>query len=375
MRKLAILIVFACTAFGQRHKLEEVDAEKPEGKLLQQIMQESDAAKKTTLMEQFATEFPKLETTAWVLEQLQGVYVKANDPDKIISAGQRLLTLDPDDPEAALQALKAAEAKKDIPLIISLSDKTAANARKMAARPQPTDAEQVATWKGELEYAKQVATYADYALFRAAAESRDPKQVIQLAELLEQRSPTSEYMPKVRDVLFVAYRQAGANDKAVALAEKLIAAGSTNEDMLLVVVDSYAQSKKEPEKIHTYSAKIVEIMGSKPKPEGMSDADWTNRKNLVTGLAYYMNGKQYSVEAKYPQADKELRSALPLVEGNANMKAEVLFLLGFANSKMGTERQQDAANYFRACAAMQSPFKAQATKNLAVIQQQYRGIK
>jgi tetratricopeptide (TPR) repeat protein len=375
MRKLAILIVFACTAFGQRHKLEEVDAEKPEGKLLQQIMQESDAAKKTTLMEQFATEFPKLETTAWVLEQLQGVYVKANDADKIISAGQRLLTLDPDDPEAALQALKAAEAKKDIPLVISLSDKTAANARKMAAKPQPAEADQVETWKHEIEYAKQVGTYADYALFRAAAETRDPKQVIQLAELLEQRSPTSEYLPKTRDILFVAYRQANANDKAVALAEKLIAGGSTNEDMLLVVVDNYAQNKKEPEKIHSYSTKIVEVMGSKPKPEGVSDADWTNRKNLVTGLAYYMNGKQYSVEAKYPQADKELRSALPLVEGNANMKAEVLFLLGFANSKMGTEKQQDAANYFRACAAMQSPFKAQAAKNLAVIQQQYRGIK
>ena len=375
MRKLAILMVFAWTVFGQRHKLEEVDAEKPEGKLLQQIMQESDAAKKTTLMEQFATEYPKLETTGWVLEQLQGIYVKANDPDKIISAGQRLLTLDPDDPEAALQALKAAETKKDIPLIISLSDKTAAAAKKMADKPQPAQADQVETWKHEVDYAKQVGTYADYALFRAAAESRDPKVVIQLAELLEQRSPKSEYLPKARDVLFVAYRQAGANDKAVALAEKLIAEGSLSEDMLLVVVDSYAQSKKEPEKIHTYSAKIVEIMGSKPKPEGMSDADWTKRKNLVTGLAYYMNGKQYSTEAKYSQADKDLRSALPLVESNPNMKAEVLFLLGFANSNMGAEKQQEAANYFRACAAMTSPFKAQASKNLAVIQKQYRGIK
>ena len=51
--------------------------------------------------------------TPWVLEQLQGIYVKANEPDKIIAAGDKLLALDPDDPEAALQCLKAAETKKD----------------------------------------------------------------------------------------------------------------------------------------------------------------------------------------------------------------------------------------------------------------------
>ena len=103
MRTLVILIAFSLAAFGQRHKLEEVDAEKPEGKLLQQIMQENDPAKKTALMEQFAGEFPKAEQTAWVLEQLQGYYVKANQPDQIIAAGDKLLAVDPDDPEAALQ--------------------------------------------------------------------------------------------------------------------------------------------------------------------------------------------------------------------------------------------------------------------------------
>ena len=46
MRTLAILIAFSLAAFGQRHKApEEVDAEKPDGKLMQQIMQESDPGK------------------------------------------------------------------------------------------------------------------------------------------------------------------------------------------------------------------------------------------------------------------------------------------------------------------------------------------
>ena len=59
MRLVLIIVACAAAAFGQRHKIEEVNAEKPEGKLLQQIMQENDAAKKTALLDQFAGEFPK----------------------------------------------------------------------------------------------------------------------------------------------------------------------------------------------------------------------------------------------------------------------------------------------------------------------------
>ena len=128
MRLVLIFVACAAAVFGQRHKIEEVNAEKPEGKLLQQIMQENDAAKKTALLDQFGGEFPKHEPRRWVLEQLQGVYVKANEPDKVISAGDKLLALDPDDPEAALQCLKAAETKKDVAAIKKYATMTWANA-------------------------------------------------------------------------------------------------------------------------------------------------------------------------------------------------------------------------------------------------------
>src|SRR5262249_6311173 len=160
--------------------------------------------------------------TPWILEQLQGLYVKANNPEKIIATGERLLAIDADDPEAALQTLKAAEAKKDLPKILAFAGKTSVNARKMANAPQPKDADEVGACKNSVDYAKQVATYADYALFRVAAESRDPKVVIEFAEALEKQNAQSEYMPKIREAMFVAYRQSGQNDKAVALSEKAI---------------------------------------------------------------------------------------------------------------------------------------------------------
>jgi hypothetical protein len=57
-------------AWSQRHKIGEVNGEKPEGQLLQQIGQESDAAKKVALMEQFIGQYPKHEAAGWVLEQM-----------------------------------------------------------------------------------------------------------------------------------------------------------------------------------------------------------------------------------------------------------------------------------------------------------------
>ena len=378
MRTLAILAIFAATAFGQRHKPPAVvDAEKPEGKLLQQAMQESDPAKKNALMEQSANENLKSENAPWVIENIQAYYVKAGQPDAVIAWGDKLLVVDPDDPEPALQALKAAETKKDTALIKKYGEITARNAKKLAAAPQPKEAD-AASWKADVDYAKQVGQYAEYALFRAAAESRDPKTTIELGETLETVSPDSQYAAQARDPLFLAYRQTGANDKAIALAEKTLASEQKNEDMLLVVSDYYLQQKKEPEKIHAYSAKVVEIMSAKPKPEGMSDADWNTRKNAVLGLAYFMSGKEYSAENKHPQTDQQLRKALPLVESTPALKAETLFLLGLANYRMaGTspERAQDSANFFRACSTIKSPFQAQAGTNLKKIMTEYHGIK
>ena len=105
MRTLIVFVAFICAAFAQRHKIENVDTGKPEGKLLQQILQESDGAKRKPLLEQFATEYPKHDGAAWVFEQLQEIAVKAGDADQILAAGDKLLAIDPNDPEAGLQSL------------------------------------------------------------------------------------------------------------------------------------------------------------------------------------------------------------------------------------------------------------------------------
>jgi tetratricopeptide (TPR) repeat protein len=204
-------------------------------------------------------------------------------------------------------------------------------------------------------------------------QATDPRKKIVLIEDLQQRNPQSQYLVQVQPMQFQAYRQAGDTDKAVALAEKILATDQTNEDVLLVVADSYLQKGKDPGKVVAYSTKMIDVMNSKAKPEGVSDADWENRKKTITGLGHFMIGKLNFNEKKYGPADKELRVALPMVEGNADLKAETLFLLGFSNYKM--ENIMEALKFNQQCAAIKSRFQAQAAKNVTVIKSQYRAVK
>src|SRR5581483_5142703 len=339
-----VLMVAAATVSAQRHKLGEVNAEKPEGQLLQQIGQESDPAKKLALMEEFAGKYPQHEGAAWVYEQMEAAYLKAGQPDKAIAIGEKLIVLDPNDVETAHETLKAAEAKKDPDLILKWALITSKAARNVAASPQPKEEAEVEHWKQRVDYAKQVETYTDYSLYAASLQASDPQKKIALLEGLDQKSPSAEYVAKAQPMLFLAYRQANQNDKAVALAEKAASSGSANEDMLLVLADD-ALRKKNAEKVHSYSAKLIEMMNAKPKPDGVSDADWQNRKNTFIGMGHYFNGKQYMAQNRFAPADKELRAALPLISSNEALKPEVLFLLGLANYKM--EKIQEAANFNR----------------------------
>jgi len=371
----AALALAAGLATAQRHKLT-INAETPEGQLLQQIGQETDESKKLALLEKFAAEHPKHEGITWVYAQMIPAYTKANQFDKAMEAGEKLLAVDPEDLEMAHAALKAAEAKKDPAAVIKWAAKASEAARKVAQTPKPQEEGEVEDWKTQVDFAKQLDVYTEYALYATALQTTDPRKKIQLVEVLEQRNPQSQYLPQIVGQRFLAYRQAGENEKAVALAEKVLEKEQDDEDMLLVVANSYLEKKKEPDKVLAYSARILEIMKTKAKPEGVSEADWDNKKKLTVGLAHWMTGVIHATQGKWAQADTALRAALPLVGGNEQLKAAALFFLGLSNYRLGEksgdqDRILDAVRFTEQCAAIRSPYQTQARANLASIRRQY----
>jgi tetratricopeptide (TPR) repeat protein len=362
------LVLAAGAAHAQRHKLGAINAETPEGQLLQQIGQAPDEAKKLALMEEFEAKAPKHEAIGWVYGQMQAAYVKAGQADKALAVGEKLIAMDPNDLEAAHQNLKAAEAKKDPDLIRKWSDQTSQLCRKVVASPQPKEADAVDEWKREVDYAKQVDTYTEYSLYASALQTQDPGKRIGLAEALAARTPKTQYTEKATQIQFDAYRQMGDNAKLLAFSHKTVETDQSNEDILALVANDLVDKKRDPDKVVAYTAKIVELMNTKPKPEGVSDDDWAKKKKSLSGLAHYLSGTTQFNQKKYAPADKELREAIPLVEGNDQLKAATLFYAGLTNYSM--KNIPDALKFNTQCAAIKSPFQAKAAENVRVMKQQ-----
>ncbi len=379
MRLICLVTIMALLALpgaAQRQRLATINTETPEGQMLQQIGQEEDASAKLGLLEKFAAQYPNHEAKAWVYAQLLAGYSKQEQHAKVLDAGEKLLQADPGDVESAHAALKSAEALKDATQIRKWAVLTSEAARKEAASTKSEDEEED-EWKRRVDFAKQVDVYAEYALFAAFAQVQDPAQRVELFETLEQRNPGGQYAQQLRTAYYMTLKQTGAHEKAAQVAEKVLASDPDNEDMLLALADYHMNQKKDDDKVLSYSKRLVDVMKTKPAPQGVSAEDWEKKKGVSVGLGHWMAGVTHGSNGRHSQADDELRDALPLIKHNEQLLAAALFYLGVANFRMGEKgpdqaRLIDALRFSQQCAAIKSPFQAQAQKNVNAIRSQYR---
>lgn len=358
MKIIAVLLLLAVTLGAQQPQKLTINSETDEGKLLQQIEQQTDGPKKQALLEQFIAKYPKHQGAPWVYRQLQSIYQRQNQFDKSLEAGTQALALDSEDLDASYTNLKAAEGKKETELIKKWALQTSQLARKNA-RSAPAD------------YAKQVDVYCEYSLYAAALQNTEPAKVIDLVETLEQLNPQSQYVPKAYGNYLATLRQMGQIDKAGTAAEKLADRDFASEDVLLIAADYNLQKKNQPDKVILYSTKLIEMLGTKPKPEGIGDTEWETKKQSLLGLANWMAGITYSGQANYALADKYLRAGLPNLK-DEQVRAIGLFHLGLADYQLGKAGKnrsliQDALKYSQQSAAIVSPLQVQAQKNVRAI--------
>jgi len=373
-----VLTVVLAAASGleaaKRHL--NVNTETPEGIKLKALTDEEDAAKKLALMEQFVAEHPKNDSTTWVLGEMQTMYLAKNEFDKAIAAGEKVLAEDPEDIAIAHSGLKAAEGKKDAALIKKWAMATSATAKRAAAAPKPADAEEAEAWTAAVAYAKQNDAYSEYALYVAALQSTSPATRIDLGETLEKQNPASQYVGMLRPYLANSYQQAGNAAKALETAELALQTDPENDDMLLYAASKYYEAKN-PAKWTPYAKKLAETLPAKPAPQGVAEAAWNQNKSLKIGVANWMLGVAASNEQRWADADTYLRVALPNVQADKGLTAETLFHLALANYRIGDpkkdrKRIDEALKFNNQCAAIASPFQAQARKNIAVIKTAYK---
>lgn len=347
----------------------KIDSASEAGKSLQAISQQNDEPRKQVLMEEFLAAHPKHPSVPWVSGQLQAIYNKQRQFDKALAVGEASAASEPNDLEVSYRNLKAAEGKQDPDLIGKWAVRTSELSRKVVAEAK-LSAE-------EIDYARQLDIYAEYSLYATALQQPDPAKIIALVETLERQNPKSQYLSKVYGKYFAALRQLGQGDKAGARAEKIAADDPGSEDALLIAADYNLQKKNQPDKVIDYSAKLLNLLKSKPRPEGISDADWVKKKDPLLGLAYWMLGITYSEKGNYVEADAALRAALPLLKDD-QVSAVGLFHLGFANYQLAQAskdktRLQDALRFSELSASTKGPYQIQAQKNVRQIRSELRG--
>jgi tetratricopeptide (TPR) repeat protein len=369
--RIALLVVLISMAASAQRLMVESDT--VEGILLQQIDVEDNADKKLVLLEKFAKEYPNHEAVTWVLSHLQSAALANKNFERVLELAIRILGTDPNDVAAAHNALRAVEQIGELDLVKRWSTQTSTIARRVIKSKAPDDPEEMEDWKARVEFARQVETYTEYALYYAAVTSQDTRSRSDLIEALEQRNPKSEYLAQMRTSQAAVVRQVDV-EEAVRSVEADYAAGKFNLDQLYMAAAYYMQRRTAPEKVVLYGQKVLELVEGGARTPDLSELDWDRRKRDLLGQTNWMVGLILSTQEKFAPADKHLRVSLTLVK-DPDMVAGALYHLGYVNYKLAEAgdrvRIHDAVKFTTECSKIQSAVQAQAAENLKAMKAEY----
>ena len=265
------------------------------------------------------------------------------------------------DLETAYQGLRDAQAKNDVAQVKTLAAETYKLAHAAEAEPAPQAADAKDEWTKRIAYAKSAEDFADYALYAVALKS-PPATAVDLFAMIEAQSPKSKYLDEGYGNYLYDLSQAGATAKIPAIAEKALANFPDNPFLLRALTASGGARAK------TYADRLVAAAEKRPKPEGMSDADWQKNKADWLALGYWTSGVVSGENSQYSAADKTLRAALPYIQGDNSRLAAAYFYLGVADYNLGKmtmnkAKMLEGAKYSDLCAAIPGRYQDQAYKN------------
>ncbi|MEO7649053.1 MAG: tetratricopeptide repeat protein [Bryobacteraceae bacterium] len=358
------------TLFAERYKAI-VSPDSPEGQFLDLVSLQSDESKKLALIEQFAQRFSKSQAVAWAYEQIQLGALASGQWDKALTFGERLMEINPDDLDTVQLNIKAAESKHDTDAVKRWSSYAEKISTRIVDSAPPKDPEELEAWKKRVTYASQITAQGDYALFKKALETADPREKVRLFDEVLKRNPDTPYLAQMNVLYLNSYRQMGDSRKAFVYAEKVLEKDPSNEDALMTLADGYSQRGGASDRVMALAPKIIELMHTKAKPAEISQAVWDKKKAFYAGTSHWMMGNVFINQSRFGQADNSLRAASQLLRGYDQSMAAVLFYLGWANYKL--DNVSEATRFFQQCLGYRSQYTEQAAKNLNVIKAEHPG--
>lgn len=372
----AFALLLTVGAWGMdRHKID-VDPESEDGILLQRIQQEPTLPRKLALLEKYAVQFPKATSIAWVYEQLLPIYWDHKDYDKVLVTADNLLAIDPLDLDSAHYALQVAEARSDGALIDKYALSSWDIAAKVAQLKRPTDPDEQARWDKQMEFTKQLMTYAEYLLSLQISQESDSQKKTAMIQELEKRNPQSQYLATVKKAPVRTEAIPMDSERAFSMALRGISQDPDNPDYLMTIAENYLRREEDLPKVLSYCLRLLEVVPKRLKPDGVSADEWEKKKSQYTGAGNWMAGIVYGKQARYGLSDRYLRTALPFIHENQQALAAAYFYLGYDNYAMAGEQHDkgraiEAVRFSKLCLAIEGPFQNLAQKNLEALRTDY----
>jgi len=164
----------------------------------------------------------------------------------------------------------------------------------------------------------QIKDPAEYNAYVNAVQQADPAAKAQAIEAFLQTYPNSVMKEDALVSLMGAYQQAGNAQKTVDTANRVLQANPNNIRALALLTYYYrtmasqggADAAKNADLATQYGQKGIDALPNTPKPDGMSDADFTKFHNELSAIFEGAVGFAALQKKDLPTAQKDLRGAV-----------------------------------------------------------------
>ncbi len=190
-------------------------------------------------------------------------------------------------------------------------------------------------------------------------------KLVQLGEEFLKKYPETRYAGGVYARLTTAYLSTGQEDKVFAAGDKALEFNPDNVDVLALLamvlprrVDMRSlDAQQKLQKAETYAQRVMAVLSTLPKPEGLSEEDFTRAKNDKLALAHGGLGFINFQRQKFAESAAELEQAVKLASSPDPVDYYVLGLAG-----LNSRRYADAIAAFGHCAEVSGAMQDRCKK-------------
>jgi tetratricopeptide (TPR) repeat protein len=354
-----------------------VVVDSPEDKLMLDYNGADTPQEQVTALNKFAQEHQDSRFIPCVNEYLTVAYLKLNNNDKAIESGEKDVAINYSDLFLVTNLLKAyIAAGKPTDAAFSLIAKAPDLIKAELSPARPSTASD-ADWQkiqSEAESAiKDERAFMDYAFFQLLSPVTDPTKRVQFLDAFVKAYPDRAASEGVNYQYFMAYQMSGNMEKSDEYGEKAVASDPNNTTTLAALAFSYATRNVNLDKAETYAQKVVQVVPTATKPQGLSDDQFKAMQNADLGLAHFALGiVEYSKATKNKSrrigpAVEDLKTAGDLLSANPALQGGALYYLGSAYEYMYPPNHHLAADALERSSSIEGAWQKPAEDLLAKV--------